>query len=408
MKNKLLVFSEISLFVIVAIIIFFTGALVSPAVPLKIIIKKILPFLLVTYFFLFLSLRIINFYYNQLLEQKRLIENLNDDIINLVTEIKLDPLMKRGLQTLMRFCAGHKGLFLLLDEKLKRYASGEVIAININPPKYESRRQSNYRLLTFFPGDIKNHLEKKVRELLQKYDFEKCKAIVVIPIREDNKTRAIGIIGSSMTAADSKANKIYQDLKNIIGIFIEQFTIQMENAILHEEINEASITDPLTSLYNRRYFTARIKEEFSRAKRKGFPVSIMISDLDNFKYYVDTYGHPRGDEILTQVGSIVKNSMRESDVACRFGGDEFAYLLPFTSSSEAELLGERIKKNVTDNEFFKTNFDRPLNLTMSIGIASYPEHSKGYEETLSKADSALFTAKNEGKNRITIYKEGQE
>jgi len=194
-------------------------------------------------------------------------------------------------------------------------------------------------------------------------------------------------------------------MKNIMDIFLRKLNIEIENSILHEKINEASITDPLTKLYNRRHFNIRAKEEFAKAKRMGFPVSIMISDLDNFKNYVDTYGHPKGDIILAEVASLINNMMRESDIVCRFGGDEFAYLLPFTSSVEATTLAERIKENVSHYNFLKNAITQSIHLTLSMGIASFPEHGETEQEIISKADNALFFSKNKGKNRISIYSE---
>ncbi len=196
-------------------------------------------------------------------------------------------------------------------------------------------------------------------------------------------------------------------MKNIMDIFLRELNIEIENSILHEEINKASITDPLTRLYNRRYFNKRVQEEFARARRMGFPVSIMISDLDNFKNYVDTYGHPKGDVILSEVASVVCGTMRETDIVCRFGGDEFAYLLPFASNVEAKALAERIKKNVSRKVFLENDEDveKEVHITLSMGIASFPENGQKEEDILGKADHALFASKNSGKNRISVYEE---
>ncbi|MCM8760358.1 MAG: GGDEF domain-containing protein, partial [Candidatus Omnitrophica bacterium] len=109
---------------------------------------------------------------------------------------------------------------------------------------------------------------------------------------------------------------------------------------------------------------------------------------------------------LSELGSLIKNFVRGSDVVCRFGGDEFAYLLPFTSSDEAKVFAERIKKIVSKYEFLKGGIEKRVNLTMSTGIATFPEHGQTAEEIISKADQALFASKSGGRNRITIYERG--
>jgi len=325
--------------------------------------------------------------------------------MKITSSLKIEPFLKTSLETLMDFCEGQKGVFLLLNEKLKKFSPSEILTINQSIDS--DILPENYRLLTFFPGKISDQISKKINSLIEEYEFNKCRTVLVIPVYDEKETKAIAVIGSVMRG-DKRFLKLYDSLKMVVSVFIKQLNIMIENSILHEDINEASITDPLTQLYNRRYFGLRTKQEFMKAKREGFPVSIMISDLDNFKHYVDTYGHPKGDIILSEVAKVIKNTLRESDVACRFGGDEFAYLLPFTTSIEAKTVAERIKKNIAEFKFLEGQTDEEVHITLSIGIASFPEHGTEAEEILSKADHALFEAKNTGKDKIVIYQEKEE
>ena len=192
-------------------------------------------------------------------------------------------------------------------------------------------------------------------------------------------------------------------LRDVTGIFIRQAVAYFQNALLHEEVRVAAITDPLTQLYNRRHFQNRVTEEFARANRQGLPLTIMISDLDNFKNCVDTYGHPQGDILLARVARVARDSLRATDIICRFGGDEFAYLLPFTSSQEARNVADRLLQRVAAHPFEEVDPAAPVRLTMSIGFASFPEHGDSQEEILRNADAALFTAKGSGKNTAIPY-----
>jgi diguanylate cyclase (GGDEF)-like protein len=406
-KNKILLATEISIFAVITIVMFFTIAWIEPVTPIKHTFKIVIPFLLIAYFFLFIAFRILSYYYLQLLHQKHIIEKLNTSFISLHSKVKMDDLLKQSLETLMDFFSGSTGIMLIIDERIKEYVSGEILTLNINTLQENTiakNSEKNHRMFTFYPSEIPRDIDKKIRELLDRYDLKECGAIITLPVSSKDKIAAVIVIGVPVKPKKG-LEKNLEDMKNIMDIFLRKLNIEIENSILHEKINEASITDPLTKLYNRRHFNIRAKEEFAKAKRMGFPVSIMISDLDNFKNYVDTYGHPKGDIILAEVASLINNMMRESDIVCRFGGDEFAYLLPFTSSVEATTLAERIKENVSHYNFLKNAITQSIHLTLSMGIASFPEHGETEQEIISKADNALFFSKNKGKNRISIYSE---
>lgn len=408
-KNKILAMTEVLLFIIVTLSMVLAISWIEPVMSVRQVLRIILPLLLITYFFLFLVFRIISFYYRQLFHQKKLVEDLNAAFMKLSAKLNTDAILKQSLEILMDFCRGTTGVMLVLDEKLREYASGELLTLNVNTALVDNNGEldeKKRRLLTFFPASIPVEIDKKIRDVLPKYDFAKCKTILIIPVIGNEKVKAVAIIG--VTALSKKeASLILEDMKNIMDIFLRELNIEIENSILHEEINKASITDPLTRLYNRRYFNKRVQEEFARARRMGFPVSIMISDLDNFKNYVDTYGHPKGDTILLEVASVVCTTVRGTDMVCRFGGDEFAYLLPFASSVEAKALAERIKKSVSKHVFLENDeeIEKEVHITLSMGIASFPENGQKEEDIIGKADHALFASKSGGKNRISVYEE---
>jgi len=396
-RRKLLTITWIFLAFLISVIIIFTNAFFEKTLPIKKVFLGLWPYLLISYFFLFLTYKLVEYYYLQLLNQKTVFEKLNTSFLKISSSIKVNEILKNALETIMDYCDAEKGIFIISDERVRKYSSSDVLSIN-NSSGNKGLYYENYRMITFSPLSIE---QEKIKNYIDEYGINKCNLVIVIPVFE----KGIIVVGTRHSGLKRNREKRQETLKIITDIFIEQLSTHLENAILHEEINQASITDPLTNLYNRRYFNDRLKGEFGIARRKGFPVSVMISDLDNFKQYVDIYGHPNGDIILREVAKVVKLSLRETDVVCRFGGDEFAYVLPFTSSIEAKGVAERVKKNVSEFKFLENITKEDIHITLSLGIATFPEHGDNEKDILSKADNALFKAKNMGKNKVIIYGE---
>ncbi|MCM8818990.1 MAG: GGDEF domain-containing protein [Candidatus Omnitrophica bacterium] len=402
--KKIIVLTEILLAFIFTIVLFYTYAFFEPLLPLKVLIKKMLPSLLLTLFFLFLCFRIIEYYNLQILSQNKLNENLNSFIFKLSSDLKIENLLQNSLQILLEFYKGNIGVLIIISDDLKKFVSTDVITINISNITHDFKTKKNYVYITFPPHKILQDEKKKIEKIINDYRLNNCEGIIIIPILSEKQLKGIGIIGIN-NKKRKEILKEFERTKLAVDVFMQHLALELENSLLHEKLNYTSITDPLTESYNRRYFNKRVKEEFARARREGYPVSIMISDLDNFKKYVDSFGHPMGDIILKEFANLLRVSMRETDIFCRFGGDEFAYLLPFASSSEAKIVAERIKNNVENYKFLKDIVDEDVKITLSLGVASFPEHGNSEDEILSKADNALFKAKSMGKNRVVIWEE---
>lgn len=169
---------------------------------------------------------------------------------------------------------------------------------------------------------------------------------------------------------------------------------------LTEELRVTSITDPLTGAYNRRFFFETAGKLVSAAQRHGSALSIVTIDVDHFKRINDLYGHPAGDEVLRKLTEICKDALRESDVFARFGGEEFIMALPNSDSAAAYAAAERLR--ITTMEQTIVVKDAPLRITISCGVSQFLPQETGIDETLKRADEALYEAKNSGRNRVVL------
>lgn len=169
-----------------------------------------------------------------------------------------------------------------------------------------------------------------------------------------------------------------------------------ENWDLRKQLVNLAINDPLTGLYNFRFLTQAIEREVSRSNRYGYPITILMIDIDFFKKINDTHGHQKGNEVLKRLAEIMLESVRDSDYAARYGGEEFAIILPQTSLDEGTLVAERLKENISNNQF---DFGH---VTVSIGQASCQPPPICRDDLLKRADLALYTAKKNGRNRVVV------
>ncbi|HJV54033.1 MAG TPA: diguanylate cyclase [Noviherbaspirillum sp.] len=169
---------------------------------------------------------------------------------------------------------------------------------------------------------------------------------------------------------------------------------------LTEELRISAITDPLTGAYNRRFFFETVGKLVSAANRHHSPLSIVTIDVDHFKRINDQYGHPAGDEVLRRLTGICKESLREADVFARFGGEEFIMALPNSDSAQACAAAERLRTRMLDQAIVVKG--EPLCITVSCGVSQYRSQEAGIDETLKRADEALYEAKNSGRNRVVL------
>lgn len=169
---------------------------------------------------------------------------------------------------------------------------------------------------------------------------------------------------------------------------------------LNKELEKISRVDGLTGLYNRRYWEEQFELEFKREKRSEQPSSVVMIDIDHFKKINDTYGHPAGDDVIRALANIIKKATRETDISGRYGGEEFAILLPDTPVANVEFLTERIRRLV--EKFIVVHEEHEICFTISIGIAGFATHFENHTQWLEGADQALYQAKLSGRNKVVV------
>jgi diguanylate cyclase (GGDEF)-like protein len=191
----------------------------------------------------------------------------------------------------------------------------------------------------------------------------------------------------------------HEDLE-LVRAMANQAGIIIENAQLFTQANTRATTDELTALYNHRHFHERLDQEIARGSRFGNTFSIIMIDIDLFKSYNDIYGHLAGDQVLRRVGHYLSNSIRNIDMAFRYGGEEFAVILPEARLDDAFKVAERIRKTIESR-----SSSRSMPITVSLGVANWPNDGVMKEEIIGRADSALYKAKQMGRNRTCLSSE---
>ena len=182
------------------------------------------------------------------------------------------------------------------------------------------------------------------------------------------------------------------------SILAEQLSLELKKISLYERVQELAITDGLTGIYVRRHFIERLNEELARCKKHGFELSLLMIDLDHFKLCNDTYGHLVGDIALKEIAKIMKEHVRQVDLVGRYGGEEFVIALPDTDKKSAINVAERIRSSVEKHKF--RAYDETIAITISIGVANFPENGEEIPTLIDRADQSLYKAKEEGRNRV--------
>lgn len=207
-------------------------------------------------------------------------------------------------------------------------------------------------------------------------------------------------IGRLAATFNEMAGEIQAHTSNLENTVRER-TWELEKA--NSRLQELAAMDELTGLGNRRTFQTALKQEFRRSQRDFSRFALLMLDVDHFKHYNDTHGHPAGDAVLAKIGEIIRNRLRVTDIPCRYGGEEFTAILITTDRTDAAEIAESIRARVEEEDFFGESRQPLGRLTVSIGVAVFPDDANDPERLVDAADIAMYAAKDLGRNRVQVF-----
>ena len=222
-------------------------------------------------------------------------------------------------------------------------------------------------------------------------------AVVAFPL--SCRGRRVGALVALDRQPSAREPRMAASMLRAVRILLEPASVALDTALLLKRAEALSVTDDLTRLYNSRYLNLVLRRETKRASRSGRPLSLLFIDLDGFKAVNDTHGHLFGSRALVEAAAVIRSSARETDIVSRFGGDEFAIILPDTGGEGAFAVGARVRDRIAAHAFLAG--DRlDIHLTASVGLATLPDVAASAEELVQAADKAMYQVKDSGKNGI--------
>ena len=272
-----------------------------------------------------------------------------------------------------------EGFSFPLNAGLYSYALQKQKIVNV--PDFREFRGKYYRFTPEEPGS------------------ESIRSLIVLPIMGE-ASRPLGLLSVEHT----EPNGYGKDMETILFTLVGNALVAFTRARLYQKMELLAITDGLTQLINHKHFQGQLAKEMERSRRYKRSMSLLILDIDHFKSFNDTYGHQVGDLVLREIAQCVKSALRTNDQAARYGGEEFAVIIPETSEQGALTTAERIRAKI-ESRVIQSGKDQ-LRVTISIGCATYPVHAADQRELIANADTALYHAKESGRNQSCLYVKG--
>ena len=330
-------------------------------------------------------------------------DNLKNITQDLSQDLSLDTIGQSLVDVTYSLVAGNRGacLLYLIDTKNQRLSL------------FASRKENKDAVIKAKEGNIFDrwvlrHSSPLMIEDVAKdfrFDLEKIKeddylrgfsSLISAPLISQDKILGILRIDNSDVAAYTQDDLRFLTTVSDLG------AVALENAILFQRTQELAIRDSLTSLYTKGYFMERLKEEFKRSVYQNVPLSLLMIDVDHFKECNDKFGHAAGDIVLKEISFIIRNFLKDKHtISCRFGGEEFCILLCETDKKTAVKSAEELRKRIEEKKILVRR--HKMNITASVGVASYPQDCRSDEELILNSDTALYQAKQKGRNRVVGF-----
>lgn len=305
----------------------------------------------------------------------------------LTSQLELESLTKSALSLILKATGSDAGAILIERE-------GELIPIEASGIKYPEKLSNHSIIMEVFGTKVQKITEVPEDIVIDGLlvDF-RPKTIIIEPLIYNDIPIGVLVLTSMKNYSEESVSRI--------GMFSQNLSLALHNAIIHEQMQRLAAIDPLTGLLNRRYGMIRLREEYSKAVRSEGSLGVIMFDLDFFKKVNDTYGHLAGDRVLVHISKLVKPILREGDVLMRYGGEEFCAILPGASSEDSLKMAERIRFAVQESKVVYSEFE--IKVTLSLGVSSYPENDiKHEQELLAVADETLYISKESGRNKSTV------
>ncbi|NOY54111.1 MAG: diguanylate cyclase [Deltaproteobacteria bacterium] len=337
--------------------------------------------------------------------QIRQLNILNEATLSLSSEPSLDFLFQKLTDHAQFLLRSDASLLLLVEEDLQKidrvYCAGDLAVESIDLSGGVGETLSGVLLAQHVLNLQSEDLAEKITDL--PFPAEEFHHLLTVPIMHLEAFNGLLILLNG-----GKHGPFSPQDEDLILTYTFQTGLAIENARLQEYTRRLAITDGLTGLFNHREFQRRMEEEVRRCGRYGRCCSLLMLDIDHFKHFNDTYGHPVGDQVLSELAGILRKSTREMDAPARYGGEEFVVILPETEGEKAEIAAERIRKAIEGMKISPPGGGTVLRITVSIGVAAYPEDAETREELIGHSDQALYIAKRSGRNRVCRYEESME
>ena len=317
---------------------------------------------------------------------------------NLNVSLQLNDLFLSTINILKESLRIEEFCFMLIDEECC-----ELKVWNTDESGFEEANDVTFKMGEGISGLVAMTGEsilvpdtgKEPRFLFYKGKKSDIGSFLSIPLKLNNN-KVIGVLN-----VHKRATNAFKDTdKALFTAIAQNVAVAIERARNYEYAQKVSMVDELTTLYTRRYFLESSQREFRQAERCGEFFSIILVDIDHFKYFNDTYGHPLGDVVLKKLSSVLKSHVRQSDIVARYGGEEFIILLPGTNKTGAAASAEKLRSAVERELVIEVGGGKEERVTITAGVASYLEDGKTVEDIIAAADKFLYLGKEGGRNKV--------